>query len=79
MPGIHPFRVVTHQSWLFEYFNRVGAFPDFGFDIDPDTALKTVQWAPGAWVAGVAEAGITLPLLSYGPIWLDTVSQRYTR
>jgi len=55
----------------------MGAVQDFGWDIDPDTAMNTVWWAPGAWVASAAKAGVHLPLMSCGPRWMDTLPYRY--
>ncbi|WP_349318975.1 ATP-grasp domain-containing protein [Mycolicibacterium canariasense] len=71
------FRVVTHKNWLAEQFKPWGAIQDFGFDIDPDTAAETIWWAPGAWVASAAAAGVRLPLMSCGPYWLDQLPEKY--
>lgn len=73
-----PFRVVTHKRWLAESFAEFGAKQDFGFDINPGTARDTIWWAPGAWVASAAKAGITLPLMACGPRWLDALPRKYT-
>lgn len=73
-----PFRVVTHKNWLAEQFAPLGAVQDFGFDIDPGTARETLWWAPGAWVASAYAAGVTLPLMSCGPRWLDGLPEKYT-
>jgi len=72
------FRVVTHKRWLAELFQPMGAVIDHGFDIDPTTALDTIWWAPGAWVASAHLSGIQLPLLSCGPDWLVHLPQRYS-
>lgn len=72
------FRVVTHKRWLAELFQPMGAVIDHGFDIDPATALDTIWWAPGAWVASAHRAGIQLPLLSCGPDWLVNLPERYS-
>lgn len=71
-----PLRIVTHKNWLAESFP--GAVQDFGFDIDPATAAETLWWAPGAWVASARKAGVTMPLLSCGPYWLDNVNIDFT-
>jgi len=76
---MRPFRIVTHRNWLAEAFKPFGAVQDFGFDIDPATALETLWWAPGAWVASARKAGVDLPLLSCGPRWLDRLDTSYTR
>lgn len=76
--GSRPFRVVTRKNWLADLFKPFGAVQDFGFDIDPNTALETHWWAPGAWVASVSKAGVDLPLLSCGPYWLEHLPRRYT-
>ncbi|MCG7607061.1 ATP-grasp domain-containing protein [Mycobacterium sp. CnD-18-1] len=55
----------------------MGGVIDHGFDIDPDTAMDTIWWAPGAWVASAHEAGIQLPLTSNGPHWLDELPPEY--
>lgn len=73
----HPFRVVTHKNWLAEQFASLGAVQDFGFDIDPTTARETLWWAPGAWVASAYVAGVTLPLMSCGPYWMDQLPMQY--
>lgn len=72
-----PFRVVTHKNWLADQFKPLGAVQDFGFDIDPHTALNTIWWAPGAWVASALKAGVHLPLMSCGPHWLDRLPLKY--
>lgn len=74
-----PFRVVTHKEWLARHFASVGAVRDWGFDIDPDTAMDTIWWAPGAWVASAFKAGVHLPLLSCGPRWLDRLPYEFTK
>lgn len=61
-----------------ETFAEFGAVQDFGFDIDPATAMETLWWAPGAWVASAAASGINLPLMSCGARWLDTLPQKYS-
>lgn len=71
------FRVVTHRNWLADQFKPFGAVQDWGFDINPDTAYDTIWWAPGAWVASAAKAGVKLPLLSAGPYWLDDLPVKY--
>lgn len=71
------FRVVTHKRWLAELFRPMGAVIDHGFDIDPATALDTIWWAPGAWVASAHLSGVQLPLLSCGPDWLANVPREY--
>ena len=71
------FRVVTHKRWLAELFQPMGAVIDHGFDIDPATALDTIWWAPGAWVASAHLSGVQLPLLSCGPDWLANVPREY--
>jgi len=71
------FRVVTHKNWLAKTFQDFDAIQDFGFDIDPTTAQDTIWWAPGAWVASAAAAGVELPLLSAGPRWLDALPEKY--
>lgn len=68
---MRPFRIVTHKNWLAKSFP--GAVQDFGFDIDPSTAMETLWWAPGAWVASAQKVGVELPLMSCGPTWLDAV------
>ncbi|MDD4865632.1 MAG: ATP-grasp domain-containing protein [Mycobacterium sp.] len=73
-----PFRVVTHKNWLAAQFAPMGAVQDFGFDIDPDSAGKTIWWAPGAWAASALLAGVRLPLMSCGPGWLDHLPRRFT-
>ena len=73
-----PFTVVTHKRWLAEQFASMGAKQDFGFDIDPDTAMNTIWWAPGAWVASARRAGIRLPLMSCGPRWLSDCPKEFT-
>lgn len=74
---MRPFRVVTHKNWLAAIFQPFGAVQDFGFDIDPGTALSTYWWAPGAWVARASKAGVDLPVLSCGPYWLDRLPMPY--
>lgn len=74
-----PFRVVTHKNWLAEQFKPMGAVQDFGFDIDAQTAMSTIWWAPGAWVASAAKVGLKLPLMSNGPYWLDKLPVRYKK
>ncbi|ORA57319.1 hypothetical protein BST24_23880 [Mycobacteroides franklinii] len=69
--------MITHRNWLADVFKAFGAVQDFGFDIDPVSALDTYWWAPGAWVASAHKAGVTLPLLSCGPYWLDRLPARY--
>lgn len=71
------FRVVTYKNWLAEQFKPLGAVQDFGFDINPETAMDTIWWAPGAWVASAFKAGIRLPLTSCGPRWLDRLPRYY--
>jgi hypothetical protein len=76
-----PFRVVTHKNWLAKGFTeklteRV-VKQDFGYDIDPSTAMDTIWWAPGAWVASAALAGVQLPLMSCGPYWLERLPMIY--
>lgn len=71
------FEVVTHKRWIAELFGPLGARQNMGFDIDPETALDTIWWAPGAWVASAHRAGIQLPLLSCGPDWLTNVPMEY--
>jgi hypothetical protein len=39
--------------------------------------MDTVWWAPGAWVASAAKAGVRLPLMSCGPRWLDELAYGY--
>ncbi|TXH11040.1 MAG: DUF4343 domain-containing protein [Spirochaetes bacterium] len=73
------FRVVTRQNWIAEHFSVAGGVHDFGFDVDPETVLDTVWWAPGAWAAAVADIGFRISVLSCGADWLDNVPQRYTR
>lgn len=75
---MRPFRIVTYKNWLADLFKPFGAVQDFGFDIDPNAALETYWWAPGAWVASASKAGVDLPLLSCGPYWLDRLPRRYT-
>lgn len=70
-------RIVTHKTWLADLFKPLGAVQDYGFDIDPKTALDTYWWAPGAWVASAYKAGVELPLLSCGPRWLDDLPMEY--
>ncbi|WP_202906603.1 ATP-grasp domain-containing protein [Mycobacteroides abscessus] len=70
-------RIVTHKTWLADLFRPLGAVQDYGFDIDPKTALDTYWWAPGAWVASAYKAGVELPLLSCGPRWLDDLPMEY--
>ena len=65
-----PFRVVTHRAWLAHMFRREGGVQDFGLDITPESALDTLWWAPGHWVARAAVSGIQLPLTSCGQTWL---------
>lgn len=74
---MRPFRIVTHRNWLAEQFKDFGAVQDFGFDINPATARETLWWAPGAWVASAAKAGVVLPLMSCGPTWLDALPYKY--
>lgn len=71
------FRVVTSKNWLAEQFAPMGAARDYGWDINPATALDTVWWAPGAWVASAANSGIHLPLTSCGPDWLVNLPKRH--
>jgi ATP-grasp domain, R2K clade family 3 len=74
----HPFRIVTHRTWLAKTFAEFGAIHDHGVDIDPTTALDTLWWAPGSWMACANKAGIHPPLLSCGPDWLGSLPTRYT-
>lgn len=74
---VRPFRIVTHRTWLAEIFTRFGAVQDFGFDIDPETAEKTIWWAPGAWVACVYQSGIKLPLTLCGHRWMEELPEIY--
>lgn len=76
---MRPFIVVTHKNWLAEQFAPMGAKQSHGFDIDPDTALDAIWWAPGAWVAAACRAGVQLPLMSNGPYWLDELPPEYRR
>lgn len=71
------FRVVTHKRWLADQFAPLGAVIDHGFDVDPETAMDTIWWAPGAWVASAAKAGVKLPLMSCGPDWLCNLPYEY--
>jgi len=71
-----PFRVVTHRRWLAEQFPN--AIHDWGLDINPETAMDTIWWSPGAWVARAYAAGIQLPLTSCGPRWLSDCPKDYT-
>lgn len=72
------FRVVTHRRWVTERFSSLGGVQDYGFPADRGTAdPDAVYWAPGAWVAGVAAAGVRLPLVSCGPRWLDRLPAKY--
>lgn len=66
-----PLRVVTHRNWLAEQFAPYGGVQDFGMDIDPASAVDTVWWAPGEWVARAAATGVTLPLTSCGADWVS--------
>lgn len=73
-------RIVTHKNWLADQFKALGSIQviqDWGYDIDPDTALDTYWWAPGAWVASARKAGIRLPLLSCGIDWLPNLPMEY--
>lgn len=70
-------RIVTRKRWLAEQFAPLGGVIDHGFDIDPDTALNTYWWAPGAWVASARKAGVQLPLLSCGIDWLPKLPKEY--
>ncbi len=65
-----PLRVVTHRNWLAKQFAPFGGVQDFGFDISPATALGTVWWAPGEWVARAASTNIPLELVSCGTEWV---------
>jgi hypothetical protein len=74
----HPlFRIVTDKPWLADVFKPFGAVQDVGVEVDPDTALDTIWWAPGGWAARAHKAKVVLPLLSCGPRWLDNLSRRY--
>ena len=66
-----PLRVVTHRNWLAKQFAPFGGVQDFGFDISPTTALGTVWWAPGEWVARAASTNIPLELVSCGTEWVS--------
>ncbi|WP_157931635.1 ATP-grasp domain-containing protein [Mycobacteroides abscessus] len=68
---------MTHKNWLAEIFKPFGGVQDFGFDIDLAEARGTYWWAPGAWVASAHKSGATLPLLSCGPRWLDSLPGHY--
>jgi hypothetical protein len=71
------FRIVTNRRWLVERFSELGAVHDDGSEIDPAAAVETVWWAPGAWVASAAAAGVRLPLLACGARWLTTVPSEW--
>ncbi len=66
-----PLRVVTHRNWLAAQFAPYGGVQDFGMDIDPESALDTVWWAPGEWVARAAATGVALALTSCGADWVS--------
>lgn len=73
-------RVVTHKNWLANQFKALSSIQvtqDWGHDIDPETALDTYWWAPGAWVASAHKAGVHLPLLSCGVDWLPNLPKEY--
>jgi hypothetical protein len=75
--GATVFRIVTDKTWLAELFKPFGAVRDDAIAIDPTSARDTIWWAPGAWVARAHKAGVTLPVLSCGPRWLQNVPGDY--
>lgn len=71
-------RIVTNKAWLVERFSNFGAVHDDGSEIAPSTAVETIWWAPGGWVASAAAAGVRLPLLAPGARWLTSVPAEWT-
>ena len=77
-PARPDFRVVTHRNWLAKHFAPVGGVQDFGMDIAPSGADTTLWWMPGHWAARAAFSGVSLPVLSCGAKWLESVPNKFT-
>lgn len=70
---------MTHRNWLAEYFGTVGGVQDFGMDIASSGAETLLWWMPGHWAARAASSGVSLPVLSCGAKWMETVPNEYTQ
>lgn len=73
--------VVSSASWLAKDFAAPGTInvvPSLGFELPSCNPLTTAWWCSGIFAARADATGVTLPLLSAGPRWMDTLPFEWT-
>ena len=72
--------VVSSTAWLARDFDApaiIPIIPEIGFDLPRLDPTTTAWWCPGSYVARAAVTGLTLPLMSAGPHWLNSVPDQW--